>query len=29
MNKWPGALFLGSMHPADAENKTLISNNGM
>ena len=26
MNKWPGASFLGSMHPADAQNKTLISN---
>ena len=26
MNKWPGAPFLGSLHPAGAQNKTLISN---
>ena len=26
MNKWPGALFLGFLHPAVAQNKTLISN---
>ena len=26
MNIWPGALFWGSLHPAGAQNKTLISN---
>ena len=26
MNKWPGAPFLGYLHPAGAQNKTLISN---
>ena len=26
MNKWPGAPFLGSLHPAGAQNKTLFSN---
>ena len=25
MSKWPGAPFWGSLHPAGAENKTLIS----
>ena len=25
-NTWPGAPFLGSLHPAGAQNKTLISN---
>ena len=29
MHKWPGAPFSGSMHPADAQNKTLISNIGI
>ena len=28
MNKWPGA-FLGPLHPASAQNKTLISNTEM
>ena len=27
INKWPGAPLFGSVHPADAQNKTLISNN--
>ena len=26
MKKWPGAPFLGSLHTAGAQNKTLISN---
>ena len=26
MDKWPGAPFLGCLHPAGAQNKTLISN---
>ena len=25
MKKWPGAPFLGSLHPADVQLKTLIS----
>ena len=29
MDTWPGALFLGSMHPAGAQNKTLISNTAL
>ena len=29
MNKWPGAPFLGSLHPSGAQNKTLISNTGL
>ena len=24
MNTWPGAPFLGSLHPAGAQNKTLV-----
>ena len=28
MGKWLGAPFLGCLHPADAQNKTLISNTG-
>ena len=28
MNKYPGAPFLGSLHPADAQDKTSISNTG-
>ena len=26
MEKWPGAPFFGSLRPAGAQNKTLISN---
>ena len=26
MDKWPSAPFLGSLRPAGAQNKTLISN---
>ena len=25
MNNWKGAAFMESLHPADAQNKTLIS----
>ena len=28
-NKLPGAPFWGSLHPAGAQNKTLISNTGL
>ena len=27
MNRWPGASFLGYLHPAGAHNKNLILNN--
>ena len=29
MNTWPSVPFLGSLHPAGAQNKTLIANTDM